>query len=588
MHDDDSLKRSSLKRLLMSRVGFIGALIIIASITFNLTWLIQREQENIELEFEYLENLYIESLVDTVWLSDKAKTQNKLSIPFDFKYIKYLEVTKQNKVFANSNTTLTSGRTLAKKYPLIHQSNNRQIMLGHLNVVADLSPLYSNALKNGLMLLLDNFLLISAFIFTVFYLFNKGLFSHLQQLVQLMAESNADRPYQDLYLSRSKRSDRHDELDDLVEALNLQRRAASIKHQELELSENKFFKIFESSPNAILITSFDTGELVNVNKSFYRIYEFEESDNVIGKTSLELGLWYCMEDREEWKKRLKENGEIYLRESKYRKKSGQTSDCVASMQLIDFGDFLCVMTTIRDISETKQYQEKLKHSKQRLQNLAKRQEEIRENERIGIAREIHDELGQSFTGLKIDLCWLRDLLNDNASVKEKISCMIKDIDSSVDTVRRISSQLRPPVLDDLGLEAALEWYAGDFSKRTEIEHELKIDCGDLSLNHLRDTAIFRIYQETLTNIARHSQATHFNVDIQIIKNNIVLRIRDNGIGITEKQLDSIRSIGIIGMQERADNIDAELTIDNHQQGGTEVRLICPVEVKALGEITHYD
>ena len=170
---------------------------------------------------------------------------------------------------------------------------------------------------------------------------------------------------------------------------------------------------------------------------------------------------------------------------------------------------------------------------------------------MSIAREIHDELGEGLTVLKLDLSWLRKRLpDDQFSLRAKADSMSQLIDRTIQTVKKISTNLRPGLLDDLGLAAAIEWQAEDFQKRTGIKCKVKIDPVDINFDRDRNTAIFRICQETLTNVARHAHATEVNVSLRQRDSQIELNVRDNGRGITEEELTNSKSFGLIGIRER--------------------------------------
>jgi signal transduction histidine kinase len=176
---------------------------------------------------------------------------------------------------------------------------------------------------------------------------------------------------------------------------------------------------------------------------------------------------------------------------------------------------------------------------------------VREQERTNIAREIHDELAQALTALKMDVSWLDHRLpSDQKSLLEKTQSMIDLVNTTIQTVKRISAELRPGILDDLGLVAAIEWQADEFHNRTGINCDVTVDPQDIMMDQDRSTAIFRIFQETLTNVARHAQASKVTVSLKEKAGTLILRVRDNGRGITEEQISSPQSFGLIGMKER--------------------------------------
>lgn len=231
---------------------------------------------------------------------------------------------------------------------------------------------------------------------------------------------------------------------------------------------------------------------------------------------------------------------------------------------------------LREISSRKQAVEELEHSRQQLRELAAHIESAREDERTNIAREIHDELGQVLTALKMDASWLKNKLPlKDDRLLEKISTMINLIDSSIETVQKITSELRPGLLDDLGLTEAIEWMAEDFSDRTGIKCTLNIELNEDKVSKDQATAIFRIFQETINNAARHSEASEVSVSLQTNAKGIAMEIRDNGGGITEKQKFHPKSFGLIGMQERSRHLGGSVEFSGAEGKGTKVTLNLP-------------
>ena len=231
-----------------------------------------------------------------------------------------------------------------------------------------------------------------------------------------------------------------------------------------------------------------------------------------------------------------------------------------------------------DITDRKQAEEELERSREQLRNLTAHIQAAREQERTAIAREIHDELGQALTALKIDISELEKRFSpDQKSLIEMTESMKKLIDSTADVVDRISTELRPGLLDDLGLIEAIDWQAGEFQKRTEIECEISSNVTKLILEQDLATAVFRIFQETLTNIARHSQASKVVVEFEKNDDKLQLKVKDNGIGITKSQISDPKSYGLIGMRERALYLGGDLVINGRKDKGTTVTAIFPLE-----------
>lgn len=237
-----------------------------------------------------------------------------------------------------------------------------------------------------------------------------------------------------------------------------------------------------------------------------------------------------------------------------------------------------VIQIIRDITERKQSEEAIRKNEEQLRNLTAYIHKVTEIERTNIAREIHDELGQALTVLKIDLSWIRKrLTQDQAPMIDRIDAMVRIIDKTIMAVKKISSDLRPGLLDDLGLSAAIEWQSEEFEKRTGILCSVRIEPKDVSFDKDRNTALFRILQEALTNIARHSDATEVEITLQARHGHIDLTVRDNGRGIRDEELVSTRSFGLLGMSERAIMFGGNTVVEGIPGKGTTVRVRIPAE-----------
>ncbi len=233
---------------------------------------------------------------------------------------------------------------------------------------------------------------------------------------------------------------------------------------------------------------------------------------------------------------------------------------------------------ISDISERKTVESRLNKSLKQLQQLNQYMQTVREKERMAISRELHDDLGQSLTAVKIDLGTLKKKIDNRDEALSRIDKISTLVTETIKTVQNITSHLRPQIINDLGLVSAIEWYSKDFSDRTGIAIYLQLDpvmemSDDVSLT------LFRILQESLTNIARHSRATKAEVRLKVHDSNLVMDIKDNGSGISEYDRKSHKSFGLISMMERAKNLGGELRILAPEKGGTSVHLKIPFKKK---------
>ncbi|HMK27871.1 MAG TPA: PAS domain S-box protein, partial [Chitinophagaceae bacterium] len=245
---------------------------------------------------------------------------------------------------------------------------------------------------------------------------------------------------------------------------------------------------------------------------------------------------------------------------------------------IDYEGKKCLMGTGIDISDRKKAEQELEESYEAIRKLTEHLQNIREEERAHIAREIHDELGQQLTVLKMDISWINKKIPiQDESVKARMKELLVMLDETVKSVRRISSELRPSLLDDLGLIAAMEWQLTEFEKRFEIKTHFKSDDAEIKLPESVKTALFRILQESLTNVARHSEAKKVTVSLNRKKNNsIVLSVVDNGVGFDKQNVIGKKTLGILGMQERTSMIGGTYEISGKPGKGTRVVVTIPL------------
>jgi signal transduction histidine kinase len=231
----------------------------------------------------------------------------------------------------------------------------------------------------------------------------------------------------------------------------------------------------------------------------------------------------------------------------------------------------------QEIAERRLIEERLRESEENLRALATHLQSVREEEQTRIAREIHDELGQSLTGLKMDLGWLaKRLPAGQKGLANKVEAMSSLIDDTIHSVRRIATGLRPEVLDEVGLAAAVAWQAREFQKRTGIRCRFALPPEAPEPDPERATALFRIYQEVLTNVARHANATRVDIDLKVNAGTLVLEVKDNGKGIAPAQIENTKSLGILGMRERAMLFEGKIDIDGAPGKGTRVSVSIPV------------
>ena len=258
------------------------------------------------------------------------------------------------------------------------------------------------------------------------------------------------------------------------------------------------------------------------------------------------------------------------------RRDGEEFPIEASISQTSEGGQRFYTVILRDVTERTRAEEALRQSRQEIQDLALTASTAREQEKSRIARELHDELGQALTALKIDVGYLREHLEGaDLDVARKLASMQVLLDGTVAAARRISADLRPLMLDDLGLLAACEWLAHNFTNRTGIACELVVGAGDLDLPDPHATAIFRVFQESLTNVSKHSEATQVEATLERTDDGIVLTVRDNGRGFSMNDPRRPGSYGLVGLKERALLLGGTVQVESEPGGGTRIEMRIP-------------
>ena len=392
---------------------------------------------------------------------------------------------------------------------------------------------------------------------------------------------------------------RKDDLARLVPVIGRELTEAEARRQRRLATQQLQLKTMalEAAANGVAITD-EKGVVIWVNAAFTAMTGYEPAE-ILGQNlrvlksgahnaSFYKSLWDTILSGKVWRGEIinrRKNGSLYTEE--------QTITPVRSPD----GGIPYFIAIKQDVTERKhmesalrESEEQFRRSRERMRALAARLQSVREEERTKVAREIHDELGQALTGLKMELAWLNRRTSPSgagevaAVVKEKFESMSRLLDQTINTVRRIATDLRPGVLDDLGLSAAIEWYVQEFQKRAGLGCDLRMEAGGMDyLGTDRSTAVFRIFQEILTNVARHAGATRVDVLITEEARHLVLEVRDNGKGITEEQVLAAQSLGLLGMQERAHVFGGSISFRGLPGEGTTVRVLIPLEKEEYGE-----
>lgn len=323
----------------------------------------------------------------------------------------------------------------------------------------------------------------------------------------------------------------------------------------LKASEERYRSLVENATEALVVFDVEKQLFVSVSESASVLFKMSKDELLkIGPVNVSP---QCQPDgrlssdaaREYIEKAIK--GEKPSFEWMHCDKDGKPISCEVWLAHLPSENKMLIRASIIDITERKKAKELLQKSYEDIRQLASNLESIREDERTNISREIHDELGQQLTGLKMDLHWLSRKINtaDN-EVSNKMQESIELINTTITSVRKIATNLRPSILDDLGLIAALEWQGEEFKKRSAIDVEFINRVGDILLPPQAVTAIFRIYQELLTNIARHANATFVTTTLEKRGDSLYFSITDNGLGFNLETINNKRTLGLLGIKER--------------------------------------
>lgn len=339
---------------------------------------------------------------------------------------------------------------------------------------------------------------------------------------------------------------------------------------------NEVDQVFETAADGMRIVDKDF-RVLRANETFAELIGLPKKE-IIGKKCHDV-FWGEMCDTSGCPLNRVLSGEEYVEyDADKVRPDGTSVPCIVSATPFNRpdGSIVGIVEDFKDISERKRAERDLKETGERLRELAAHLQGIREEERSRIAREIHDELGQVLTALSLDVRWLHKRLpEERGDLQEKARRMSELITTTVGSVSRICSELRPAILDDVGLSAAIEWQAGEFSSRTGIVCSIETEPPQIKLSEELSVAIFRIFQETLTNIVRHAQATEVEVELRLTPREFSMRVCDDGVGMEHTEPHKLNSFGLLGVRERVHGFGGEMTLSTGDLGGACLNVVIP-------------
>ena len=345
----------------------------------------------------------------------------------------------------------------------------------------------------------------------------------------------------------------------------------------LKESEEKYRLLFYSNPLPMWMTTIPGLDIIDVNEAAINQYGYSREEFL----KLNTRQLRPAEDVENFLKEVDkmEPGIINLRAWRHKKKDGTIINVETYSHQIMYEGRMVWLGLSHDVTEKYKASELLEKSYEDIRLLASNLQSIREDERTNIAREIHDELGQQLTGLKMDMHWLnRRIKSEDDEVNKKMKDSIELVNSTITTVRKIATDLRPSILDDLGLLAALEWQSEEFERRSGTKVTFTNNVGDITVLPVAATALFRIYQELLTNIARHANATETYASLDSDDKNLYFSIRDNGVGFSLDTINMKKTLGLLGIKERTFLIGGTYEMKSEPEKGSEIIISIPIDL----------
>jgi PAS domain S-box-containing protein len=347
--------------------------------------------------------------------------------------------------------------------------------------------------------------------------------------------------------------------------------------------EQRHRMLFEQNVAGVYCTTL-AGKILDCNDSMAQMLGYESRRELMSSPAT--ALYFGKPDRDAFLARLKKTGVLTNSELRLRRKDGTAIHILENVCLMEdeAHEPTIIQGTMVDITERKLAEEALQENERKyrklageLRRLSQHERTVRDGERARIARELHDELGQTLTALNMDLHWLKGRAWRDADVTlNRIASMCELMDKTLQSIHRICADLRPALLDDCGLVAAIEWQVQDFEARTGIRCRVSVGPDFPGLKTEQNLAVFRILQEAMTNIARHAHATEVSITLDSKRGSVVLQVTDNGVGISEEATRGPDALGLAGMRERALRWGGHVEITGRPGKGTRLLLQLPV------------
>ena len=351
-------------------------------------------------------------------------------------------------------------------------------------------------------------------------------------------------------------------------------------YKKIAVSEEKFSRAFHASPEVIGISRLSDGEILEVNRTFESVMEYEASE-VKGKTIEELGFWEDLAQRDKFRSMLEAHGELREEELIMRTKTGKQVIFMASVEILEIGGERCILTAALDVTARKKMELDLRQSRSKLQQLAELLTQAEENERRRIAVDLHDNVAQNLGLMKI-FCGKMSVFDLPDEVKEILKSNTELVAQTISSSRSLIHELSPPVLNELGFEAALKWLAEQMSQRYELDYTVTIDTtqGE-ELRQGFQTSLFRIARELMTNAGKHSGAQNVKCSFSKNKGYFRLSIADDGCGFSTTNnimtdSSTTSGFGLFSIKQSLEQLKGEMLIESKPGEGTRVSVDLPM------------